>query len=57
MMQITNGEHKARPEGLAERIYLQLKAAIFEFRLWRLGFRIYTRLTFHKGAIELVRKH
>ncbi len=33
MMQITNGEHKARPEGLAERIYLQLKADIFEFRL------------------------
>ncbi|WP_250547728.1 GntR family transcriptional regulator, partial [Serratia marcescens] len=32
-MQITNGEHKARPEGLAERIYLQLKADIFEFRL------------------------
>ncbi|CAI0716537.1 Uncharacterized HTH-type transcriptional regulator ydfH [Serratia entomophila] len=32
-MQITNNRGKARPEGLAERIYLQLKDDIFDFQL------------------------
>ncbi|WP_416261946.1 GntR family transcriptional regulator [Gibbsiella quercinecans] len=32
-MQITNNRTKARPEGLAERIYLQLKDDIFNFHL------------------------
>lgn len=32
-MQITNNRSKARPEGLAERIYLQLKDDIFDFHL------------------------
>ncbi|VTP61118.1 Transcriptional regulators [Serratia rubidaea] len=32
-MQLTNNRHKARPEGLAERIYQQLKDDIFDFRL------------------------
>ncbi|VDZ65520.1 Uncharacterized HTH-type transcriptional regulator ydfH [Serratia odorifera] len=32
-MQIANHHNKTRPEGLAERIYLQLKDDIFEFRL------------------------
>jgi DNA-binding GntR family transcriptional regulator len=32
-MQITNNRNKARPEGLAERIYLQLKDDIFDFQL------------------------
>lgn len=32
-MQIINSRSKARPEGLAERIYLQLKDDIFDFHL------------------------